>query len=141
MYIYEGHLGSLYTSDRALDWEETHCEQCGDSDWLVGYAATKSEAWDLLKDATDINGSGGWSYDYVMEFLNENWDGDFTPTIYQYTEMKCPECGATLDVYYDGPNKHNDKELIRHCYKCDCDWESEWNEDGSESELQRKFWG
>ena len=141
MYIYEGHLGSLYTSDNVLDYEYLHCEQCGDSDWLVGYARTKTEAWELLKDATDINGSGGWGYEYVMEFLSENWDGDFTPTIYKYAEMVCPECGASLDVYYDGPNKHDDTWLIRHCYECDLDWESEWYEDGSESELRRKFWG
>ena len=141
MYIYEGHLGSLYTSDYVFDSEDLYCEQCGDHDWLVGYARTKAEAWDLLKYATDINGSGGWSYDYVMEFLDENWDDDFTPTIYKYTDMRCPECAAWLDVYYDGPNKHNDKELIRHCCECHLDWESEWHEDGSESELKRKFWG
>ena len=74
MYIYEDHLGGLYTSDRELDFDELYCEQCGDSDWLVGYAATREEAWKLLKDDTDINGCGGWSYDYVQEFLNENWD-------------------------------------------------------------------
>lgn len=74
MYIYESHLGGLYTSDRYLDFDELYCEQCGDSDWLVGYAATREEAWELLKDDTDIDGCGGWSYDYVQEFLNENWD-------------------------------------------------------------------
>lgn len=74
MYIYEDHLGGLYTSDRELDFDELYCEQCGDSDWLVGYAATREEAWKLLKDDTDIDGCGGWSYDYVQEFLNENWD-------------------------------------------------------------------
>ena len=141
MYIYEGHLGSLYTSDRALDYEETYCEICGDSDWLIGYAETKAAAWDLLKDVTDINGSGGWGYDYVMEFLDENWDDDFVPIIRQYVQLNCPECGGELEVYYDGPNKHDDLSLIRHCCECDLDWESELREDGSESELERKFWG
>lgn len=116
-------------------------QQCGDSDWLIGYAKTKAEAWDLLKDVTDINGSGGWNYDYVVEFLDENWDGDFTPTTHQYAQLDCPECGAQLDVYYDGPNIYNDKSLIRHCDECGCDWESELLEDGRESELKRKFWG
>ena len=74
MYIYEGHMGSLYTSDNVLDYEDTYCEECGDSDWLIGYADTKEEAWDLLKDITDIDGSGGWDYDYVQEFINSNWD-------------------------------------------------------------------
>ena len=74
MYIYEGHMGSLYTSDEALDYEDLYCEQCGDSDWLIGYAETKEEAWDLLKSETDIDGSGGWDYDYVKEFIEENWN-------------------------------------------------------------------
>lgn len=74
MYIYRGHLGSLYTSDEELDWEEIYCEACGDIDWCIGYASNREEAWELLKDETDINGSGGWAYDYVQEFLEENWD-------------------------------------------------------------------
>ena len=27
----------------------------------------------ILKDDTDINGSGGWDYEYVQEFL-KNWE-------------------------------------------------------------------
>ena len=45
MYIYEGHMGGLYTSDEPLDYEDLYCDQCGDSDWLIGYAETKEEAW------------------------------------------------------------------------------------------------
>ena len=56
MYIYEGHMGSLYTSDSVLDYEDTYCETCGDSDWLIGHANTREEAWNLLKDDTDIDG-------------------------------------------------------------------------------------
>lgn len=74
MYIYEGHLGSLYASEEKLTWEDTYCESCGDSDWFIGYASTKEEAWNLLKDDTDIDGSGGWDYNYVQEFINQNWD-------------------------------------------------------------------
>ena len=74
MYIYESHMGGLYTSDDPLDYEDLYCEECGDSDWLVGYANTREEAWNLLKDDTDTDGSGGWDYDYVQKFINENWD-------------------------------------------------------------------
>lgn len=73
MYIYESHMGSLFVSDDILDYEQTYCETCGDSDFLLGYAETKGEAWNLLKDNTDINSSGGWNYEYVQEFL-KNWD-------------------------------------------------------------------
>ena len=74
MYIYKGHMGGLYTSDEPLDYEDLYCEECGDSDWLIGYTETREDAWNLLKDDTDIDGSGGWDYDYVMEFINGNWD-------------------------------------------------------------------
>lgn len=73
MYIYESHIGSLFVSDEILDYEQTYCETCGDSDFLLGYAETREEAWNLLKNDTDINGSGGWDYEYVQEFL-KNWE-------------------------------------------------------------------
>lgn len=274
MYIYENHMGGLYTSDRELSWEETHCEMCGDSDWLIGYATTKEEAWELLKDDTDIDGCGGWDYEYVMEFLKDNWDdvdtdkfeeyahfgfcdvcGKHTNVVvcasafggvsyaycqdclsnylepydamvayiscaglfpddineaYQelcrhilkglgiseekfiedvkktnedfyefmneqelcdgfafdeedfvedkptdrYMKFDCPECGAPLEVLADylieerpaefDSFKYERRNLIRHCYKCHCDWENEWWTefgDVGESQLKRKFWG
>lgn len=66
MYIYEGCLGDLYTSEEPLEYEDLYCEECGDSDRLVGYAETREEAWNLLKD-------DGWDYYYVQEFINRNW--------------------------------------------------------------------
>lgn len=73
MYIYESHMGGLFVSDEVLSYEQTYCETCGDSDYLLGYAETREEAWNLLKDDTNINGSGGWDYEYVQEFL-KNWE-------------------------------------------------------------------
>ena len=66
-------MGGLYTSSEELDWDRLYCETCGDYDWLIGEADTKEEAWELLKDDTDINGSGGWDYNYIQNFL-KNWD-------------------------------------------------------------------
>lgn len=74
MYIYESHLGGLYVFDDWLDYDFTYCEECGDSDWLVGTAETREEAWNLLKNQTDIDGSGGYDYEYVQEFINGNWE-------------------------------------------------------------------
>ena len=55
MYIYEGHMGSLYTSDEPLDYESLYCEECGDSDWLIGYANTREDTWNLyLKNQRSI---------------------------------------------------------------------------------------
>lgn len=74
MFIYESHMGGLYTSSGELDWDMLYCETCGDCDWLVGEADTKEEVWELLKEDTDIDGSGGWDYNYIQEFL-KNWNG------------------------------------------------------------------
>ena len=73
MYIYQSHMGGLFLSDDVLNYEQTYCETCGDSDYLLGYAENREEAWNLLKDDTDIDGSGGWNYDYVQGFL-KNWE-------------------------------------------------------------------
>ena len=74
MYIYESHMGGLYTSDEPLDYEDLYCEECSDSDQLIGYAETREDAWNLFKDDTDIDGSGGWDCDYIQEFINGNWN-------------------------------------------------------------------
>lgn len=73
MFIYEGHMGGLFVTEEPLSYEECYCETCGDSDWMIGEADTREEAWNLLKDDTDINGSGGWDYEYVKQFLNDNF--------------------------------------------------------------------
>lgn len=70
MYIYEGHMGGLFVSDEMLSYEECYCEQCGDSDWLIGEAETREEALELLKDE---EGNILWEDDYVQEFLDENF--------------------------------------------------------------------
>lgn len=98
MFIYENHLGGVYAEDIELDLDDLYCEQCGDSDFLIGSASTREEAWELLKDVTNTfdpaacescchNGdcdycsfscetyqhSGGYDYGYIEKFINENW--------------------------------------------------------------------
>ena len=60
-------MGGLYTSDESLDYEDLYCEECGDSDSLIGYAETREKAWDLLKDDTDIDGRDG--FDVVQKYI------------------------------------------------------------------------
>lgn len=89
MYIYESCMGNLYTSDHELSYEESHCEQCGGLDWCVGNASTGEEAWNLFKYDTDINGSGGWDYDYIREFILNNYGFDIN------------DCAIDFDPYYE----------------------------------------
>ena len=76
MYIYEAHMGGLYSSDELLDYEDLYCETCGDSDTYIGCAETKEEAWNLLRDDVDIDGSGGWDYEYVKKFIDGSFGGE-----------------------------------------------------------------
>ena len=47
VYIYQSHMsGVLYTSEAAID---TYCEQCGDSDRLIGYADNAKDAQKLMR--------------------------------------------------------------------------------------------
>lgn len=68
-YLYEGHMGNLFISDDYLDYEELYCETCGDSDQLLGEFETIEDFWNLIEDKCDINGSGGYSLQYVYPIL------------------------------------------------------------------------
>ena len=70
MYIYENHMGGLFTSYRELSYEECYCETCGDSDWLIGEADTREEVIELLRDE---DGYILYTDEYMQEFLNENF--------------------------------------------------------------------
>lgn len=74
MYIYESHMGGLYTDEDYLDYDTLYCEECGDCDWYIGQAETQEEAWDLLKDDTDIDGSGGYDLEYITTFIKTNFN-------------------------------------------------------------------
>lgn len=73
-YLYNGHLGNLYTDDENLDRESLYCEQCGDSDWLIGTFETIADFWNLIKDECDIDGSGGWALQYIWPRMVREFD-------------------------------------------------------------------
>ena len=70
MYIYENHMGGLFTYNRELSYEECYCVTCGDSDWLIGEADTREEVLELLRDE---DGFIPYTDEYMQEFLNENF--------------------------------------------------------------------
>ena len=73
-YLYENHMGGFYTSDERLDHSSLYCEQCGDSDWLIGSFTTVKEFWDLIKEDCSIDGSGGWSLQYIYPIMVSELD-------------------------------------------------------------------
>lgn len=75
-YLYEGHLDSLYISDDYIDDDELYCEDCGDSDWLLGQFNSIEEFWDLVEDKVDIRGSGGYALQYVYPIIVAEFELD-----------------------------------------------------------------
>jgi hypothetical protein len=67
MYIYEGHIGSIYTSENQIDYDDLYCETCGDKDYLIGYADTLEEALALFSDED-------WNMDYIKECLEGSFN-------------------------------------------------------------------
>lgn len=49
MFFYLSHMGGIYTSDVEIDADSLYCEQCGDSDQLIGEADTFPDAFRLLR--------------------------------------------------------------------------------------------
>lgn len=67
IYIYKSHMGEIYFSDNEYDVDDLYCEQCGDSDWLIGVANTIKEALYCLADMININGCGGYDLEDILE--------------------------------------------------------------------------
>ena len=66
-YIYESHMGGLYTSEYLLPCDYLHCETCGDSDLEMGLATNREEAKRI------IEGSGMYSDEYIKQFLDDEF--------------------------------------------------------------------
>ena len=99
-YLYDSHLGGLYTSDEELDCDYLYCEQCGDSDALIGSFATIQDFWNLIKEKCSINGSGGYSLQYVYPILVSEFD---LPDNVQYENDYERDCGFC---------SNSDKEIL-----------------------------
>lgn len=73
-YVYESHLGGLYTSDYELDYDDLYCEQCGDSDSLFAVVdeTNKNDVLELIEELCF-----DWKYardiEYIKEFIQENF--------------------------------------------------------------------
>ena len=65
-YLYESHMGGVYTSDQPLPWDSLYCEMCGDSDWELGFANNRKEARKLLME-----------HDYIEEYIRKFLDEEF----------------------------------------------------------------
>ena len=86
MYLYEGHLGSLYLTDEKRDFKDLYCDQCGDSDWELGEVFSWLDVINAIgiDDIQVDYGDGGWARDYVYEVMQELGDVPDEETVYKY---------------------------------------------------------
>lgn len=75
MYLYEGHLGSLYLTDYEKNFDDLYCEQCGDSDRFIGKCESSKEALYMLFEDINIENDNEWDFgiwdlNYVLEVLS-----------------------------------------------------------------------
>lgn len=70
MEVYESHLGGIYFSDRIIDEDDLHCEQCGDWDWYLGHADTWEEVIELITEYPDEDEFDPW-IPYAEDYLEE----------------------------------------------------------------------
>ena len=85
MYIYEGHMGGLYTSDKLLDYDELYCEECGDRDYYLGYFETKDCLRNILLDYYDYDKP--YVYDeYWTEEEYKEYKKDILREVEEYVE-------------------------------------------------------
>lgn len=84
-YLYEGHMGGLYITEDYLGPDCLRCSVCGDSDWLLGEYETISDFWNLIEDQCDINGSGGYSLQYVYPIMVRKFE---LPDLIEYDDAQ-----------------------------------------------------
>ena len=106
MYLYESHMGGLYTSENELDYEYLYCEQCGDSDWLIGEFDTIEEYWDLIKDDCSINGRGGWCLQSIYVDICKEFNLPMPPLDENYwADLSDNEIIKNIEKYIKEDNK------------------------------------
>lgn len=79
VWVYESHLGGLYTYDNPLPVEDLYCEECGDSDWNLGEFGTLPDF--LRYYANNIyldEGDGGYSLNSVLYDIADSFDDSIT---------------------------------------------------------------
>lgn len=98
-YIYDSHIGGIYVSDEELNHEDLYCEQCGDSDQLLGMFETLADFWNIIKDDCSIEGSGGYSLQHVFPIICAEFDYPFDlyfDSSYEAEEGFCSNTDADI---------------------------------------------
>ena len=91
-YLYDSHLGGLYSTDHELSMLALYCDQCGDSDDKIGQFESIADFWSLIKDKCDIDGCGGWTLQYIYPYMISEFDLPDDAEYESYYEKDCGFC-------------------------------------------------
>lgn len=94
-YLYESHLGGLYSSDHERNHVELFCDMCCDMDLPVGQFESIADFWNLIKDRCSINGGGGWSLQYIYPYIISEFDLQDDA---EYEDEYCRDCGSCCNT-------------------------------------------
>lgn len=94
-FLYDSHMGGFYSTKEELSEKNNICEICNSSDWLIGEYENLFDAWCLLKDKTNIFGTGGYSLTYVASWFS----GLSEEEIWHFTDLEL--LGLIKDSIYD----------------------------------------
>lgn len=79
VYVYDSHLGGLYTLDDYISSDELYCEQCGDSDYEIGQFDTFEEFLRYYADNICVDPwDGGYDIDLVISDVGYAFDDNLT---------------------------------------------------------------
>ena len=121
VYVYESHLGGLYTSNEPLDYEDLYCETCGDSDWELGDFNNFKEFYDVL-----INDDRYYDKDSKQWLLSEEALSSIVNELVAYWKYPIQELKETENDH-DSYTTINNRmyeimqyENKRFCYEVEC---------------------
>lgn len=86
IYIYASHMGGYYTTDEPLEDDALYCEECNDSDYLVGTAETDEEAERLMRKEETGFLSDEDRIDAALEGMSEALE-DISVTLQKLSEV------------------------------------------------------
>lgn len=79
VYVYESHIGGLYTSDDHIPSDELYCEQCGDNDYEIGQFDTFEEFLRYYADNIYVDPwDGGYGLDLVISDVGYAFNDSLT---------------------------------------------------------------
>lgn len=110
-YLYDGHIGSIFTTDTRLSTEQCHCETCGDFDWLLGDYETVEQFWNLIKDECDIDNSGGWALQYILPMIVSEFDLPIELTYDDYQSELDGYCSLSNEQILELIEKYKDASI------------------------------